>query len=75
MAAVELRHPDHLDRALHPPCGGQTRGQDQVVEAEKRILSQLESSGITDQRLSDLSFYYIGLIVVCCRYVAALKKV
>ena len=51
----------------------EVKSQDQVVEAEKRILSQLES-GITDQRLSDLSFYYMGLIVVCCRYVAALKK-
>ena len=42
-----------------------------MVEAEKRILSQLES-GNTDQRLSDLSFYCMGLIVVCSRWVAGL---
>ena len=41
------------------------------MEAEKRILSQLESDN-TDQRLSDLSFYHMGLIMVCCRYVAGL---
>ena len=51
----------------------EVKSKDQVVEAEKRILSQLESDN-TDQRLSNLSFYYMGLIVVFGWYVGWSSK-
>ena len=58
MAAVEPSLPDHPDIALHPLHSKQlgVKSQDQFLEAEKRILLQLESDS-TGERLRDLNFY------------------